>query len=142
MNVIPLEDCVADIVGKAMRGLHLDDQQVATRAGVTAAAVAALRDGRYDEATARAVAPVLHLGANALRALGSGTWRPQSVDLAGLACFNTPYADMTVNSYLIFDRESGEAAAFDTGAAMIREEVRSAECGMRNFNSDRITGST
>lgn len=116
MTLIPLEDTVADIVGKAMRGLQLNDVQVAAKAGVTAAAVASLRDGNYDDATARAVAPVLHLGAEALAALGHQAWRPQPVAVAGLACFNTPYQDMTVNSYLVFDRHSREAAAFDTGA--------------------------
>jgi glyoxylase-like metal-dependent hydrolase (beta-lactamase superfamily II) len=116
MAPIPLEDTVADIVGKAMRGLQLDDTQVAARAGVSAAAVANLRDGHYHEATARAVAPVLHLGAAALAALGRHAWRPQPVTVGGVACFNTPYHDMTVNSYLAFDRRSGEAVAFDTGA--------------------------
>ncbi|MEI6653932.1 MAG: MBL fold metallo-hydrolase [Verrucomicrobiota bacterium] len=116
MPPIQLEDTVADIVGKAMRGLQLNDRQVATQAGVTAAAVASLRDGHCDDATARAVAPVLHLGAEALSALGRQAWHPQPVTLAGLACFNTPYADMTVNSYLAFDRACGEAVAFDTGA--------------------------
>ena len=113
---IPLEDTAADIVGKAMRGLKLTDQQVATQASVTAAAVASLREGAYDETTARAVAPVLHLGADALSALGHKAWRPEPIAVAGLACFNTPFEDMTVNSYLAFDRASGEAVAFDTGA--------------------------
>lgn len=116
MPPTPLEDTVADIVGKAMRGLQLNDRQVATQAGVTTTAVASLRAGHYDDAIARAVAPVLHLGAEALAALGHQTWHPQPVTLAGLACFTTPYADMTVNSYLAFDRASGEAVAFDTGA--------------------------
>ena len=31
MTPIPLEDTVADIVGKAMRGLQLNDEQVAAR---------------------------------------------------------------------------------------------------------------
>jgi len=115
MTPIPLEDSVADIVGKAMRGLHLSDSQVAAAAGVTPAAVASLRDGAYHDATARAVAPVLHLGVEALAALGNQTWRPPPVTVAGLACFNTPFQDMTVNSYLVFDRTSGEAVAFDTG---------------------------
>ena len=115
MTNIPLEDTVADIVGKAMRGLQLNDEQVAARAGVTASAVASLRDGDYHDATARAVAPVLHLGVEALAALGHQSWRPRPVAVAGLACFNTPFQDMTVNSYLVFDRASGEALAFDTG---------------------------
>ena len=116
MTPIPLEDTVADILGKAMRGLQLNDAQVAAAAGVTPAALAGLLEDVYHDATARAVAPVLHLGAEALAALGRQAWRPQPVTLAGLACFNTPYHDMTVNSYLVFDRASGEALAVDAGA--------------------------
>lgn len=116
MPPIPLEDSVADIVGKAMRGLQLNAAQVAAAAGVTHAALASLCDGNYHDATVRAVAPVLHLGTEALAALGRQAWYPQPVTLAGLACFNTPYHDMTVNSYLVFDRSSGEALAVDTGA--------------------------
>jgi len=116
MTSIPLEDTFADIVGKAMRGQQLVDSQVAAQAGVTAAAVAKLRQGRYDETTTRAIAPVLGLGAEALVALARQAWRPRPAAVAGLACFDTPYADMSVNSYLAFDRDSGEAVAFDTGA--------------------------
>ena len=115
-DLIPLEDTAADIVGKAMRGLKLSDGDVAGKAGLDAASVQRLREGTFDEATARAVAPVLHLGGDALAALGKKEWRPQPVTVAGFASFNTPFEDMTVNSYLAFDRESGEAVAFDTGA--------------------------
>jgi len=116
MPSIPLEDTVADVVAKAMRGLQLDDSQVAAAADVTPSAVASLRDGLYHDATARAVAPVLHLGAETLAALGHQSWYPQPVSLGGLACFNSPYRDMTVNSYLVFDPASGQAVAVDTGA--------------------------
>jgi hydroxyacylglutathione hydrolase len=116
MTRIPLEDNVADIVGKAMRGLNLSDSQVAAKAGVSAAAVVSLRRGSFDAATARAIAPVLRLGGDALTALGEQAWHPQPVTLAGLVCFTTPYHDMTVNSYLAFDRARNAAVAFDTGA--------------------------
>lgn len=116
MAHIPLEDTFADIVGKAMRGLQLSETDIAAAAGVTAAAVASLRDGTFDEVSARAIAPVLHLGAEALVALGHQAWYPQPVGLPGLVCFTTPYRDMTVNSYLVFDATSGEALAVDTGA--------------------------
>ena len=115
-DLIPLEDTAADIVGKAMRGLKLEDREVAAQAGVTVAAVTGLREGAFDETTARAVAPVLQVGADALVAMGHKAWRPAPVAVAGLACFNTPFEDMTVNSYLAFDRATGEAVAFDTGA--------------------------
>jgi len=36
--------------------------------------------------------------------------------VAGLAQFNTPYHDMRVNAYLVWDVKTNEAAVFDTGA--------------------------
>jgi len=116
MTQIPLEDTYTDVIGKAMRGLMLTDAQVAERAGVSARAVADLRRGGFVDDTLRAIAPVLGLGAAALAELARDAWRPRPAAVAGLACFNTPYDDMSVNSYLVFDRASGEAVAFDTGA--------------------------
>ncbi len=113
---IPLEDGFSDIVGKAMRGLQFTDAQLAEVAGVTAAAVHALRDGAWDETTARAVAPMLGLKTDALCALGHRAYTPAPLALDGLAHFNTPFEDMTVNSYLAWDTATREAVAFDTGA--------------------------
>jgi len=113
---IPLEDKFNDIVGKAMRGLQLSDSQVAEKSGADAAAVQALRGGEWNEAVARKVAPVLHLGAEALAASGKESYAPRPIAIDGLAQFNTPYEDMTVNSYLVWDPASSEAVAFDTGA--------------------------
>ena len=114
--MIPLEDSFNDIVGKAMRGLQLTDTQLAAAAGVTADSVNQLRDGAWDETTARAVAPTLGLKADALCALGHRAYTPAPLALDGLAQFNTPFEDMTVNSYLVWDAATGEAIAFDTGA--------------------------
>ena len=113
---IPLEDKFNDIVGKAMRGLQLSDSQVAQKSGADAAAIHSLRDGQWNEATARKVAPALNLSADALAASGNESWAPKPVSIDGLAQFNTPYEDMTVNAYLVWDPKTGEAIAFDTGA--------------------------
>ena len=113
---IPLEDSFSDIVGKAMRGLGLTDSAVAERAGFSAAEVNSLREGTWNAAAARKVAPVLALDAEALVGIGEKTYRPAAVILDGLAQFNTPYEDMTVNSYLAWDANTHEAIAFDTGA--------------------------
>lgn len=43
-------------------------------------------------------------------------WHPNPVDLDGLAQFTTPFGDITVNAYIIWDAASHHAAAFDTGA--------------------------
>ncbi len=62
------------------------------------------KGGGFDADTARKVAGPLNLGAEALIELGqkvvvSGSRSKSS----GLAIFNTPYEDVTVNSYLVFD---------------------------------------
>lgn len=113
---IPLEDNFNDIVGKAMRGLNMTDGEIADVTGVPEAAINRLVSGEWDESVARDVAPLLGLNADALAALGNRGWTPQPVPLDGLAQFTTPYEDMTVNSYLVWDSTSREAAAFDTGA--------------------------
>ena len=59
--MIELEDNVGDIIGKAQRGLGISDSEMAKKAGVNADAVRKARDGEADEATLRAIAPVLDL---------------------------------------------------------------------------------
>lgn len=113
---IPLEDKFSDIVGKAARGLKLDDEQIAQASGLAADAVQALRDGKFDEAAALKVAPALGLKGDALVESGRESWAPEAQDVEGFAQFNTLFDDMTVNSYLAWDAASGEAVAFDTGA--------------------------
>ncbi len=113
---IPLEDTAADIIGKAQRGLRISDSQLAERAGVSPDKVRAVRDGEFDEETIRRVAPVLQLDPDSLGKLASGNWQPEQIEpIAGLAQFNTTYGDMTVNAYLLWDPQTREAVAFDTG---------------------------
>ncbi len=87
---IPLEDYYEDIVGKAQRGLNLPGETSPEKLG---------------------------LGAAALQACKAKAWYPKDPGpITGLVCFNTPFEDMTVNSFLVFDPKSRVAAAFDTGA--------------------------
>ena len=115
--MIPLEDNVGDIIGKAQRGLGLSDSELAKKAGVDLQTIRKLRDGDFDEAVLVPVAPVLDLAAGPLCELAKGDWRPERIDERdGFAQFNTHYHDMTVNAYLVWDPASRVAAAFDTGA--------------------------
>jgi hydroxyacylglutathione hydrolase len=116
MGSIPLEDSFSDIVGKAQRGLKLSDADIASRAGITAEVVAAVKGGSPDEAALRKLAPVLNLASAALVQSAKKGWYPPALQVDGLAQFNTPYEDMTVNSYLVWDPKAKQAAAFDTGA--------------------------
>ena len=113
---LPLEDTFADIIGKSQRGLKLGDADLAGRAGILESDLTAARDGAFHAATIRALAPVLGLNTEALLAVGAGSYKPAEISLRGLVGFNTPFEDMTVNNYLVWDEKTKEAAAFDTGA--------------------------
>lgn len=114
---IPLEDSFADIIGKAQRGLSINDEALAVKSGTSVAEIEKLKSGGLDEAALRQVAGVLGLGPNALLALANSSYKPAPVaEPEGLAHFNTVYEDMTVNSFLVWDPSTKEAAIFDTGA--------------------------
>jgi hydroxyacylglutathione hydrolase len=115
--MIDLEDNVGDIVGKAQRGLGIADSELARKAGISADQIRKIRDGEFDEAALRAIAPVLNLDADALVDLAAGKWKPEKLEnFDGLAQFSSSYSGMLVNSYLVWDPETKRAAAFDTGA--------------------------
>ena len=117
MARIPLEDWYTDILSKAQRGLHLSDDDLARRAGVTVEELSALKAGRLSVAVLRRVARHLRLGPDSLEAIALRSWYPAQPNFPnGFAIFNTPYEDMTVNSYLIWDARAKRAAVFDTGA--------------------------
>jgi len=116
MANIPLEDSFSDIIGKAQRGLKLSDEQLSQRAGVSVSDLQASKQGQAKEPTLRNLAATLGLGADRLVASAKKAWYPAARELAGLAQFNTPYEDMTVNAYLAWDEVSKQAVAFDTGA--------------------------
>ncbi len=115
--MIPLEDNVGDIIGKAQRGLGVSDSELAEKSGVSRENISAIREGTIDKDTIGRIAPVLNLNPNALVDLATGNWKPEELkDFDGLAQFDTDYDGMKVNSYLVWDPETKSAIAFDTGA--------------------------
>ncbi len=114
---IPLEDNYADILSKARRGLGLDVGTLSARAGLSTALTNQILGGSFDEPGVRALAAALDLHPDRLAAIGRTEYRPAEIVLMeGLSQFNTPFEDMTVNSYLVWDPASKTAVAFDTGA--------------------------
>jgi glyoxylase-like metal-dependent hydrolase (beta-lactamase superfamily II) len=101
-----LEDNHADILGKACAGLGISPGRF-PNAFLEVPGEAALRSAAAD----------LGLGADALWAIVRGKYRPLAGVLPdGFAMFTTPFGDIEVNSYVVWDESSGIAAAFDTGA--------------------------
>lgn len=136
MARIPLEDNFNDVINKAQRGLKVSDADLAKRADVSLEDLAAIKGGKPLDAVIRRVARHLKLSPDALETLAHKRWYPQLPDFPkGFAMFNTPYEDMTVNSYLIWDPRARVGAAFDTGAnceAML-DLIHAEEITVRNI---------
>lgn len=114
--MLPLEDLYTDVISKAQRGLGLDDEGLGARAGIPAKWVANVKAGNIDEPILRKIAIELNLHPGALLSMAKKEWQPEQVEVTGLAQLTTPYHDMTVNSYIVWDPAGKQAAAFDTGA--------------------------
>jgi hydroxyacylglutathione hydrolase len=114
--MIPLEDNIGDIIGKAQRGLRMSDIDLAEKARVNPDNVKKVRRGQFDELTIWRIAPVLGLAPRALCDLVAGNSPPEKIELDGLEQFSSHYSEMLVNAYLVWDPKSKDAVVFDTGA--------------------------
>jgi hydroxyacylglutathione hydrolase len=114
-----LEDHLGDIVRKARAMSGVPAATAAQAAGVSEGELAALEDsGRAPRAlNVPALAKVVGLHPEKLQAIAQG-WLPTEKDLSQwreLRCLATTSGGMAVNSYLVWDEVSREAALFDTG---------------------------
>ncbi len=139
MAKIPIEDTFADVINKAQRGLKVSDEELAARADVSPADLAAVKNGKPIIAVIRRVARHLRLAPNPLESLARKEWYPeQPVFPRGFAMFNTVYEDMTVNNYLIWDTKTKSAAVFDTGTS-VKELLDLAQASRLNIQYIFIT---
>ncbi len=113
---LPLEDLFNDVIAKAQRGLGFSDDALALHVGIPVEALHAAKNGKVEEAVLNALTGPLKLHAPSLLAMARQAWRPAEVQLDGLAQFNTTWHDMTVNAYVVWDPQTKQAVAFDTGA--------------------------
>ena len=126
---ISLEDNVTDIIGKAQRGLGWSDTDLAERIGIEVGALDAVKNFRgVSGAELDKLAKALELGPRTLIAIAEGKYYPMvTLPKTGFFQANTPYSgEIRVNAYLVWDTETGLAAAFDTGAdcAPLVEEIK------------------
>ncbi len=123
--MISIEDFHEDVIGKAARGLGISKSELAEKAGVAIERIRAVLQGEVDEEAIRAVAPVLALDGEKLVVSANKAWRPKDHQLDGLFQANTPYHDMLVNAFLLWDSYTGKAVVFDSGTncGTILEEI-------------------
>jgi glyoxylase-like metal-dependent hydrolase (beta-lactamase superfamily II) len=119
---VPIEDEYQDVLQKAAVGLRLGHAALALTSGLNLKEVRALIDGEFSETHARKLAPLLGLDAHKLVALAKRAWCPEEVFLPGLHQCNMPfpeagYPGASVNSYLVYNTDTREAIAFDTGTS-------------------------
>ena len=134
---IPLEDNVSDIIGKAQRGLGLSDADLAAKVGVDVAGLDAVKQVKsVDFAQVDKLAKALGLGPRALVAMAEGKYTPTvTLPKTGFFQANTTYGDIKVNSYLVWDAETGLAATFDTGAdcTPLVEEIKNRDLTLQDI---------
>ncbi len=133
---IPIEDFFEDIIAKSMRGHHISISELVEKTGVDDDILQRLIRGEFcDEPALIKVAEALHLDPQALTMAASKVWTPRAISLKGVEQFNTPYRDMRVNAFLIWDPASKTGAAFDTGTD---SSVISEEAAKREISIDQI----
>lgn len=115
MDRLPLEDNAEDILGKAMRGLGLDIESLARRAGVSTANVRAALDGFAEPNILEQLARALGLDAAALIRIARGEWHPGVDWPDGVQAVTSSFGPMRVNAHLIVCPDSVQAVLFDTG---------------------------
>ena len=135
---IPLEDGVIDIIGKAQRGLGLSDAELAGKIGIGTDELESVKQVKgVPFARVEKLAQALELGPRALVALAEGNYHPEAtLPKTGFFQANTLFGDdIRVNAYLIWDAETGLAAAFDTGAdcAPLVDEIKKRELTLQDI---------
>ena len=131
-DTIPIEDLFEDIIAKSMRGRHISESELAGKTGVPKDILARLCRGEFcDESALKKVAGALSLSPRALTMAASKVWRPRPVTLDGLVIANTPYRDMRVNAFLVWDPASMTGAIFDTGTDSGQLTSRAIELGVK-----------
>jgi len=113
--MIHLEDFHEDILGKAMRGLGIGKNEMASRLQCEKSEVEAILFGEVDESLILGMAKELDLDAEKLLRSVRKQWCPAPLSVNGLKQFNLPFGDMLVNVFVVWDENSKNAWIFDTG---------------------------
>ncbi|NCW27477.1 MAG: MBL fold metallo-hydrolase [Verrucomicrobia bacterium] len=111
-----LEDTHLDVLTKAQKAQGMTDRDLAKLAQVSIPELNSIRSGGREPAALERLANALGLRSASVSDLATGSWHPPTVALpSGVAMFTTPFADMTVNHFLIWDPSSLKAVAVDAG---------------------------
>ena len=106
-----LEDDFTYVLRKALAGQQLAPADAAAAAGIAEHAVLSFLRGKFDPQTARRLAPVLGLDADAFA--GHAEYQPQTPALTEITRLDLPFGPGQVNAWLI--EGGGETILIDAG---------------------------
>lgn len=109
--VTTLEDDFTYVLHKALGGHELTPAQAASRAGLPETAVLDFLDGTFSPETARELAPVLGLNAEAFAR--HAAYLPEPLDLPEIERLDLPFGGERVNAWLV--RSGDVIVLFDAG---------------------------
>jgi len=113
---LPVEDDFNDVLGKAQKGQGISTEDLAEQTGLSEESIRKARRGEFNESDVAILGKALGLNVGALIAIGREEWYPeQPGDLSGFKLIATPFYDLHVNAYLLWDPETKDAMGFDTG---------------------------
>ncbi|HEY6325462.1 MAG TPA: MBL fold metallo-hydrolase [Candidatus Cybelea sp.] len=138
IQAIPLEDTFADILRKAMRGVGVNERQLADATGISAPTIAEwLKEkGAADDAQARALATILRLDGGKLADSAAQRWTPPPIELPDVRRHSQePHPS---NGYVFF-LEGGRAAALVDPAGIPQNLLRLLRDGHYHLNYILIT---
>lgn len=111
-----LEDFSEDVLAKAMAGLACSKKDLQQKSGLSLEAIDSALEGGNHQETLHAMAMALNLDPKSLLELANKAWTPEKHQVPGLKSFVSNYQNiMDVNAYLVWDADTKEAIAFDTG---------------------------
>ncbi len=115
----PLEDEFGDIVQKARMGLGLTLRQVSERADIPLHQLEKMESCSHtpSKEDVSSLAGILGLHPDKLYAIATGSWHPgefPSDRLSDIVIIDGTMGSYRVNGYILIDKETGDAVAFDT----------------------------
>ena len=141
-----LEDGILDILGKAQKGQGITDRDLCKTANIGVPELNSIRSGRSEPAALERLSRALSLRPDQISEMANENWQPPTVALPpGVIMFTTPFADLTVNHYLVWDPTSLKAVAVDAGtdadallAALERHKLTLAKIVLTHSHGDHV----
>jgi len=141
-----LEDNILEILGKAQKGQGMTDRDLCKTANIGVPELNSIRSGRREPAALERLSRALGLRPEPIAEMANETWQPPTVALPpGVMMFTTPFADLTVNHFLVWNPATLKAVAVDAGtdadalfAALQRHKLELVKIVLTHGHGDHV----